>query len=174
MVTPSPRVFRQLSLDKQLIDFGSYVVGETASRTITLTNTGGLGTRFKFLLASESCEMDASHSVLKRSSLFTCEEKSFCDKVATSVSEQRMEGNESSLPEAPSQRESQGLDAREQVDGRPPESETVTTPPSKEQTEFCLGEVSRGPPSPAAYLPSAQSQTTLAELSAGSASPVPS
>lgn len=55
-----------------------------------------------------------------------------------------------------------------------PESETVTTPPSKEQTEFCLGEVSRGPPSPAAYLPSAQSQTTLAELSAGSASPVPS
>uniref|UniRef100_A0A8D1SZ79 Cilia and flagella associated protein 74 n=1 Tax=Sus scrofa TaxID=9823 RepID=A0A8D1SZ79_PIG len=124
-----------LSLDKQLIDFGSYVVGETASRTITLTNTGGLGTRFKFLLASESCEMDASHSVLKRSSLFTCEEKSFCDKVATSVSEQRMEGNESSLPEAPSQRESQGLDAREQ---------TVTTPPSKEQTEFCLGEMTEG------------------------------
>uniref|UniRef100_A0A8D0NUS5 Cilia- and flagella-associated protein 74 n=1 Tax=Sus scrofa TaxID=9823 RepID=A0A8D0NUS5_PIG len=133
-----------LSLDKQLIDFGSYVVGETASRTITLTNTGGLGTRFKFLLASESCEMDASHSVLKRSSLFTCEEKSFCDKVATSVSEQRMEGNESSLPEAPSQRESQGLDAREQVEGRPPESETVTTPPSKEQTEFCLGEMTEG------------------------------
>ena len=31
-----------------------------------------------------------------------------------------MEGNESSLPEAPSQRESQGLDAREQVEGRPP------------------------------------------------------
>lgn len=72
VVTPSPRVFRQLSLDKQLIDFGSYVVGETASRTITLTNTGGLGTRFKFLLASESCEMDASHSVLKRVSCGLC------------------------------------------------------------------------------------------------------
>lgn len=58
-------VFWQLSLDKELVDFGSYVVGETASRIITLTNAGGLGTRFKFLLASESCEMDISQSVLK-------------------------------------------------------------------------------------------------------------
>lgn len=55
----------QLSLDKELIDFGSYVVGETTSRIITLTNIGGLGTRFKFVRASESYEMDLSQSVMK-------------------------------------------------------------------------------------------------------------
>lgn len=55
----------QLSLDKELLDFGSYVVGETASRVITLTNVGALGTTFKFLLASEACDVDASQLALK-------------------------------------------------------------------------------------------------------------
>ncbi|NWQ79235.1 CFA74 protein, partial [Columbina picui] len=36
-----------LALDKELIDFGNHVVGETISRTITLTNSGALGTRFR-------------------------------------------------------------------------------------------------------------------------------
>ncbi|XP_050787580.1 cilia- and flagella-associated protein 74 isoform X2 [Gopherus flavomarginatus] len=36
-----------LALDKELIDFGTHVVGETISRTIILTNRGALGTRFK-------------------------------------------------------------------------------------------------------------------------------
>ncbi|XP_065710951.1 cilia- and flagella-associated protein 74 isoform X2 [Patagioenas fasciata] len=36
-----------LALDKELIDFGSHVVGETISRTITLTNSGALATRFR-------------------------------------------------------------------------------------------------------------------------------
>ncbi|NXW82105.1 CFA74 protein, partial [Alopecoenas beccarii] len=36
-----------LALDKELIDFGSHVVGETISRTIALTNSGALGTRFR-------------------------------------------------------------------------------------------------------------------------------
>uniref|UniRef100_A0A8C3ECU4 Uncharacterized protein n=1 Tax=Corvus moneduloides TaxID=1196302 RepID=A0A8C3ECU4_CORMO len=38
-----------LALDKELIDFGSLVVGETISQTISLTNSGALGTRFKLL-----------------------------------------------------------------------------------------------------------------------------
>ncbi|NWH85151.1 CFA74 protein, partial [Aegithalos caudatus] len=36
-----------LALDKELIDFGSLVVGETISQTISLTNSGALGARFK-------------------------------------------------------------------------------------------------------------------------------
>ncbi|NXL95110.1 CFA74 protein, partial [Alectura lathami] len=36
-----------LALDKVLIDFGTHVVGETISRTINLTNSGALGTRFQ-------------------------------------------------------------------------------------------------------------------------------
>ncbi|XP_063273428.1 cilia- and flagella-associated protein 74 isoform X2 [Prinia subflava] len=36
-----------LALDKELIDFGSLVVGETISRTISLTNSGALGATFK-------------------------------------------------------------------------------------------------------------------------------
>lgn len=63
-------VFWQVSLDKELVDFGSCVVGETASRAITLTNVGSLGTTFRFLRVSESCEVDASPvSVLPRALL---------------------------------------------------------------------------------------------------------
>ena len=58
-------VLWQLSLDKELIEFGSYVVGETTSRTITLTNVGGLGTRFKFLLDSEFFEMEEPQPIMK-------------------------------------------------------------------------------------------------------------
>ncbi|NXT74688.1 CFA74 protein, partial [Zapornia atra] len=36
-----------LAIDKELIDFGSHVVGERVSRTINLTNSGALGTRFR-------------------------------------------------------------------------------------------------------------------------------
>ncbi|XP_042687323.1 cilia- and flagella-associated protein 74 isoform X2 [Centrocercus urophasianus] len=36
-----------LALDKDLVDFGTQVVGETISQTVSLTNTGALGTRFK-------------------------------------------------------------------------------------------------------------------------------
>ncbi|NWT74805.1 CFA74 protein, partial [Prunella himalayana] len=36
-----------LALDKELIDFGSLVVGETISQTISLTNSGALGARFR-------------------------------------------------------------------------------------------------------------------------------
>ncbi|XP_061869134.1 cilia- and flagella-associated protein 74 [Colius striatus] len=41
-----------LALDKELIDFGSHVVGETISRTIKLTNSGALGTRFRVQTSS--------------------------------------------------------------------------------------------------------------------------
>ena len=58
-------VLWQLSLDKELIDFGTYVVGETTSRIITLTDVGGLGTKFKFLPDSEFYEMDESQPAMK-------------------------------------------------------------------------------------------------------------
>ncbi|XP_072676155.1 cilia- and flagella-associated protein 74 isoform X2 [Canis lupus baileyi] len=137
-----------LSLDKELIDFGSYVVGETTSRIITLTNIGGLGTRFKFVRASESYEMDLSQSVMKISSLFTYEDKGSYEKIIISPSEQQMEGNESSPFDMQSQKKE--LDNKEQEEGHPTESEgvTVTTvmtiPPSEEQMEISLGEVTEG------------------------------
>ncbi|XP_039732827.1 cilia- and flagella-associated protein 74 [Pteropus medius] len=129
-----------LSLDKELIDFGSYVVGETTSRVITLTNVGGLGTSFRFLLALEDSETDISQSVMKISSVFTYEEKSFYEKVASNVSEQQVDANESSTVDARSQ--------REQDSGRPTESEMVTTvmtvSPNEEQMEISLGEITEG------------------------------
>ncbi|KAF4018512.1 hypothetical protein G4228_009934, partial [Cervus hanglu yarkandensis] len=139
-----------LSLDKELIDFGSYTVGETAIRTITLTNTGGLGTKFRFLLASESCEMDTTQSAVKLSSIFIYEDKSFYDKITTSFSEHQTEGNESSPTDVPSQKESGKLDVKEQEEGHPIESEGVTLttimtiPPNEEQMEFSLGEITEG------------------------------
>uniref|UniRef100_A0A2I3TGG2 Cilia- and flagella-associated protein 74 n=1 Tax=Pan troglodytes TaxID=9598 RepID=A0A2I3TGG2_PANTR len=134
-----------LSLDKELIDFGSYVVGETTSRTITLTNVGGLGTTFKFLPASEPCEMDDSQSALKLSSLLTYEDKSLYDKAATSFSEQQLEGTESSQADMQSRKELEKLD-KEQEEEQPAEPERLTTviPPSEEQTEITLGEVTEG------------------------------
>ncbi|XP_006016305.1 cilia- and flagella-associated protein 74 isoform X2 [Alligator sinensis] len=57
-----------LALDKELIDFGTHVVGETISRTITLTNRGALGTRFKLQTSagdSGTCTT-ATKSSLKR------------------------------------------------------------------------------------------------------------
>ncbi|XP_061457271.1 cilia- and flagella-associated protein 74 isoform X2 [Rhineura floridana] len=43
-----------LALDKELIDFGTHVVGETISRTITLTNCGALGTRFQLCKSADA------------------------------------------------------------------------------------------------------------------------
>uniref|UniRef100_A0A663E0U3 Cilia and flagella associated protein 74 n=1 Tax=Aquila chrysaetos chrysaetos TaxID=223781 RepID=A0A663E0U3_AQUCH len=54
-----------LALDKELIDFGSHVVGETISRTINLTNSGALGTRFKVQTSagdSSTCRATAKSS----------------------------------------------------------------------------------------------------------------
>ncbi|XP_035200762.1 cilia- and flagella-associated protein 74 isoform X4 [Oxyura jamaicensis] len=54
-----------LALDKVLIDFGTHVVGETISRTINLTNTGALGTRFKVQASagdSSTCRATAKSS----------------------------------------------------------------------------------------------------------------
>ncbi|XP_053137226.1 cilia- and flagella-associated protein 74 isoform X2 [Hemicordylus capensis] len=48
-----------LALDKELIDFGTHVVGETISRTITLTNCGALGTQFQL---HRSASSDAAHA----------------------------------------------------------------------------------------------------------------
>lgn len=58
-------MFSQLALDKELIDFGSHVVGETISRTISLTNSGALGTRFKVQASagdSRTCRATAKSS----------------------------------------------------------------------------------------------------------------
>lgn len=70
-----PCVLWQLSLDKELIEFGSYVVGETTSRIITLTNVGGLGTKFKFLLDSEFYEMDESQPGVKIVSVLSASDR---------------------------------------------------------------------------------------------------
>ncbi|KAM5320183.1 cilia- and flagella-associated protein 74 isoform 2-T2 [Glossophaga mutica] len=133
-----------LSLDKELIDFGSHVVGETASRVITLTNTGGLGTRFKFLPASEPCDMDSTPSIVRLSSVFTYDDKSFYDKVASSISELQLEGTPSQW-DVVSLRE-QLLGQREHGERRPTELEGVATAifSSEEQTEILLGEVTEG------------------------------
>uniref|UniRef100_A0A4W6BMF6 Calcium channel, voltage-dependent, L type, alpha 1D subunit, b n=1 Tax=Lates calcarifer TaxID=8187 RepID=A0A4W6BMF6_LATCA len=49
-----------LEVDSQLIDFGSHVVGQTISRTITLTNKGALGTLFS-LDTSTCLSPETSH-----------------------------------------------------------------------------------------------------------------
>ncbi|XP_069320773.1 cilia- and flagella-associated protein 74 [Eulemur rufifrons] len=135
-----------LSLDKELIDFGSHVVGETASRTITLTNVGGLGTEFRFLPALETCETDDSRSLLRMSSLFTYEDKSLYEKTLTSFSEHQLEGYESSHVDVHSRKESEKLDNRDPEEAQPAEPERLTAmmPSVEEPVEITLGGVTEG------------------------------
>nr|KAF6294232.1 cilia and flagella associated protein 74 [Pipistrellus kuhlii] len=123
-----------LSLDKELINFGSYVVGETASRVITLSNVGALGTGFRVQLASEPCELEMGPSVLQVSSMFTYDERSMLEKVFPADSDQRVVGPEPYLTE--------------QDQMRSPESEDVVTIlhmfSNEDQMEIMLGEVTEG------------------------------
>ncbi|XP_037684741.1 cilia- and flagella-associated protein 74 isoform X4 [Choloepus didactylus] len=147
-----------LSLDKKLIDFGSYVVGQTASRTVTLTNAGGLGTRFKFLPTSEAWEQEPSASVLKTGSFLIYEDKGLYEKVVPSLSDQQPEGTKSSLTDGQSQREPGKPGSRDLGEGLPAEPErTILTPvtempPCEEQTEITLGEITEGDIAPFASI----------------------
>lgn len=49
----------KLEVDSQLVDFGLHVVGQTISRTITLTNKGALATHFR-LDTSEGLSAETS------------------------------------------------------------------------------------------------------------------
>ncbi|XP_020831607.1 cilia- and flagella-associated protein 74 isoform X2 [Phascolarctos cinereus] len=64
-----------LSLDKNLIDFGTYVVGEIVSRTITLENHGALGTKFQVHTEAEKCDYEAKSLNTTDSTLYSLDDK---------------------------------------------------------------------------------------------------
>ncbi|XP_043851370.1 cilia- and flagella-associated protein 74 [Dromiciops gliroides] len=64
-----------LSLDKELIDFGTYVVGEIVSRTITLENHGALGTKFQVHTNIEKCDMAVKSPNVTDSTLYSLDDK---------------------------------------------------------------------------------------------------
>ncbi|XP_009982949.1 PREDICTED: uncharacterized protein CFAP74, partial [Tauraco erythrolophus] len=87
-----------LALDKELIDFGSHVVGETISRTITLTNSGALGTRFKVQMSAgdshSTCGATAKSSpgrMVTRHFSDCVPEKKVSNSPVTSVAEKKEE-----------------------------------------------------------------------------------
>ncbi|XP_040915235.1 cilia- and flagella-associated protein 74 [Toxotes jaculatrix] len=74
-----------LEVDSQLIDFGSHVVGQTISRTITLTNKGALGTFFNMDTSTCLCS-EASHVQMpSQVSAHTCQD--FLNQSSTSDSQ---------------------------------------------------------------------------------------
>ncbi|MEJ1273281.1 cilia and flagella associated protein 74 [Cricetulus griseus] len=131
-----------VGVEENLKDFIhiDYVVGETTSRIITLTNVGGLGTKFKILLDSQFYEMEEVQPIVKISSLYTCEDKSLYEKILTSLSEQRLDGNGFSPPDILSRKESEKLDEMEET----AVASAMTMVPSDEQAEITLGEVTEG------------------------------
>lgn len=60
--------FLQLKVDCQFVDFGSHVVGQTISRTITLTNKGALATRFS--LDTSTCHVPETSHVQMPSQIY--------------------------------------------------------------------------------------------------------
>lgn len=50
----------QLNVDTSVVDFGAAVIGETLKRTITLRNSGALGTTFKFQKVSDMKQREAT------------------------------------------------------------------------------------------------------------------
>ncbi|CAN8198676.1 unnamed protein product [Coccothraustes coccothraustes] len=67
-----------LALDKELIDFGSLVVGETISRPISLTNSGALGARFK-VQTSAGATSTLRATVKAAPAIVVTEDPSACD-----------------------------------------------------------------------------------------------
>nr|XP_051694887.1 cilia- and flagella-associated protein 74 isoform X3 [Oryctolagus cuniculus] len=136
-----------VSLDKELIDFGSYLVGETGTRTLTLTNVGGLGARFQLLPASEYDEPEDSQSGRRTSSLCTFEDKSVYEKAVSSLSEVQLDGNESSPLDAQSRKGSEKLQdapCLPEPEGAFAAPVVTTMPPSEGQMEITLGEETEG------------------------------
>ncbi|CAM4654020.1 unnamed protein product [Lepidochelys olivacea] len=85
-----------LALDKELIDFGTHVVGETISRMIILTNRGALGTRFKLQTSAAdngTCTTTAKSSLERMVSPaldgITSEEKASSSPVESSIYENK-------------------------------------------------------------------------------------
>ncbi|XP_061306427.1 cilia- and flagella-associated protein 74 isoform X2 [Pezoporus flaviventris] len=82
-----------LALDKELIDFGSHVVGETVSQTISLTNSGALGTRFRVRTSAgdrhtERPSAESDHGRMVTQNLSDCvPEKEVSNSPVNSVTE---------------------------------------------------------------------------------------
>ncbi|XP_061590862.1 cilia- and flagella-associated protein 74 [Cololabis saira] len=77
-------------VDSQFIDFGSHMVGQTISRTVTLTNKGALGTLFS-LDTSECLTPETSHVQLPSHisasiSLEKCSENTSCNSQESFIS----------------------------------------------------------------------------------------
>ncbi|XP_074162622.1 cilia- and flagella-associated protein 74 isoform X2 [Sminthopsis crassicaudata] len=73
-----------LSLDKELIDFGTYVVGEIVSRTITLENHGALGTKFQVHTNVDKCDLDVRSSNITESTLYSMDDRIMEEKMIPS------------------------------------------------------------------------------------------
>uniref|UniRef100_A0ABM5EKQ9 Cilia- and flagella-associated protein 74 isoform X1 n=3 Tax=Pogona vitticeps TaxID=103695 RepID=A0ABM5EKQ9_9SAUR len=71
-----------LALDKDLIDFGTHVVGQTVSRIITLTNSGALGTRFQLgkSAGTDAAQMTTALPSTERTVLGLVVERSVSEK----------------------------------------------------------------------------------------------
>ncbi|XP_036602825.1 cilia- and flagella-associated protein 74 [Trichosurus vulpecula] len=79
-----------LSLDKELIDFGTYVVGEIVSRTVTLENHGALGTKFHVHTDAEKSDFEAK-SFITDSTLYSLDDKVTEEKNTLNLSDTQSE-----------------------------------------------------------------------------------
>ncbi|XP_049630515.1 cilia- and flagella-associated protein 74, partial [Suncus etruscus] len=138
-----------LKLDKELVDFGSYVVGETTTRYITLSNIGALATKFSVLPESKICELGTPCSALSTTSQITYDERSFYDKIA-SFSENYLEIPEFSTDHLLSHRDLGKMDSKDQMEKSSSESDGIVgttfmmSPSTEDRPEIFLGEVQEG------------------------------
>ncbi|KFP89976.1 Uncharacterized protein KIAA1751, partial [Apaloderma vittatum] len=127
-----------LAVDRELIDFGSHVVGETISQTINLTNSGALGTRFKV-------QTSAGNSNTRRATAKSSE------RTVAQVEQQRTGTSVSSSPTAfcgllfvfPEQLGQDVLDSRSDLD-RANACNLVELSPEETPVEIMLGKVTEG------------------------------
>ncbi|XP_027711280.1 cilia- and flagella-associated protein 74 isoform X2 [Vombatus ursinus] len=80
-----------LSLDKELIDFGTYVVGEIVSRTITLENHGALGTKFQLHRDTEKWDYEAKSLNTTDGTLYSLDDKVNEEKNTTNLQDTQSE-----------------------------------------------------------------------------------
>ncbi|XP_053173341.1 cilia- and flagella-associated protein 74 [Scomber japonicus] len=119
-----------LEVDTQLIDFGTHVVGQTISRTITLTNKGALATLFS--LDTSACPSPETSHVHMPSQVSapTCQESSDNTTSDNQKSSASIDTGELQLKQ-------DGQELSEASENEPPLSEDSATGPG-EIPEACL------------------------------------
>ncbi|XP_030041945.1 cilia- and flagella-associated protein 74 isoform X2 [Microcaecilia unicolor] len=136
-----------LAVDKEFIDFGTHVIGETILRTITLTNQGALGTKFQLQTPTdvEAMRLTTAKSSPGRVASFDSigaisEDTTRCSSVVPRASRKMEMKTDSRTTENLGPVEPSSSEAGIETEN----VKELESPPGEKTVEIKLGEVTKG------------------------------